>query len=211
MRTEDMDFSVERVLDVGFHRSIPDDLLSIESTLKPSKQTNPSAPPFDLIASDGFKVEFLTTKESAADNAAVHIERFSLYAQPLEYMDYLLDQAQSAVVLAGAGVPIMIPDPARFALHKLAVSQLRPSSFQTKALKDIEQASALLEVLLEDNPGSLILASDALNNRDDLMMQLVRKGIHQLPNEVQNALLAAVPFPEVTWDTSSGRLSPHRA
>ena len=207
MRTEDMDFSVERVLDVGFHRSIPDDLQSIESTLKPPKQINPATQPFDLIAADGFKVEFLTTKVSPTDRAAVHIERFSLYAQPLDYMDYLLDQAQSAVVLYGAGIPIMVPDPARFALHKLAISQLRPPSFQTKALKDIEQASSLLEILLEDNPGSLILASDALGSRDDLMMQLVKKGINQLSNEVQNAFLEAVSFPDVTWDATLGRPS----
>lgn len=107
---------------------------------------------------------------------------------PLPYMDYLLNQTQDAVVLNGAGIPVKVPDPARFALHKLAVSQLRPVGEKTKSDKDIRQAEQLLEVLLADNPGSAMLAADAANEREDLLGNLILKGASRLPPEMRESL-----------------------
>lgn len=42
---------------------------------------------------------------------------------------------------------IKLPDPARFALHKLVVAQERTASFHTKVEKDIAQASEVVEAL----------------------------------------------------------------
>lgn len=204
MRTEDMDFSVERTFEVGLNRSLLDDLLAVDSTFRTPRAVNPRAAPFDLISSDGFKIEFLTTKESIMETGAVYVDRFSLYAQPLDYMDYLLENAQPAVVLSGAGIPVRVPDPARFALHKLAISQLRPSALQTKILKDIDQAESIIEVLLEDNPGALILAADALGARDDLLAGFVKKGVDRLPTELRSAFYEVVTLPDVTWNTDIG-------
>jgi len=206
MRTEDMDFSVERTLEIGFHRAILEDLTGVDSTFRRPADINPSAPPFDVISSDGFKVEFLTTKESAADKGSVYIDRFSLHALPLDYMDYLLDQAQPAVVASGAGVLVQVPDPARYALHKLAISQLRPAANQTKAIKDVEQAGAILDVLLEDNPGLVMLAADALKTRSDLMANLVTKGVKRLPLETQSLFSDLIHLPVVEWDTQTGQV-----
>lgn len=192
-RTEDMDFSVDRRIEVGIRRNLAEALVQVDSTLKIPRQINPALKPFEMIASDGFKIEFLTTKATESEKAPVLIERFSIHAQPLDYMDFLIESNQPAMMLYGAGIPVVIPDPARFALHKLAVSQLRPISMKTKSDKDLKQASAILEVLLEDNPGLLILASDAVNSRQDLMVNLVRKGMALLPGEFRNALDEMLP------------------
>jgi hypothetical protein len=50
------------------------------------------------------------------------------------------------------------PAPARFALHKLMISQRRTAHLQTKKLKDTSQAEQLLRVLITDRPGDLLLA-----------------------------------------------------
>jgi hypothetical protein len=205
-RTTDMDFSVERKVEVGISRPMLAEIIGADPSFSSLRQINPSVPPFDLVAQDGFKVEFLTTKEGAHDKTPVFIDRFSLHAQPLEFMDYLIEQPQPAVVLSGAGILVMVPDPARFALHKLAVSQLRPSAFQAKITKDIAQAKSVIEILLEDNPGALLLASDALKQRNDFLPTNVNKGIKRLPENTRIALGKVVDIPDSEWGTKNGSI-----
>ena len=204
-RTSDMDFSVERTLEIGISRSIPDEIRRVDADFKTTLSFSPSLPSFDLVAPDGFKIEFLTTRNSVSDRTPIMIERFMLYAQPLEFMDYLIEDTQHAVLLAGAGIPVVVPSPARFALHKLAVSQLRPVSFQAKIAKDIAQASSIIEILLEDNPGQLLLAVDALKHRDDFLANFIKKGIERLPEAVKSSLADTLVIPDIKWDTKIGK------
>ena len=196
-RTSDTDFSVERSMEIGINRSILDDIKRVDPSFESTHQFSPSMPPFDLVAPDGFKVEFLTTRENASERAPIVIERFNLYAQPLEYMDYLIENTQRAVLLSGSGVPVIVPSPCRFALHKLALTQLRPISFQAKIAKDIAQASSIIEILLEDNPGELLIAVDALKNREDLLALHIKKGAERLPEEVRASFNETVTIPDI--------------
>jgi hypothetical protein len=203
-RTEDMDFSLARGVSIGIGRNLQKDLLQVDSTLKIPRQINPAIKPFELIASDGFKVEFLTTQDAVAEKAPVLIEHFAVHALPLAYMDYLIEHPQPAVLLNGAGIFVRVPDPARFALHKLAISQLRPSGHKSKADKDLRQAEAILQVLLEDNPGLVLLAANALRERADLMVNLARKGMARLPGEIREALEGWLP--EKAWNAETGQV-----
>lgn len=202
-RTEDMDFSVERDIQIGVSRNIGDDLRRIEPSLKPPKPLLPTAKSFEMIASDGFKIEFLTTKKTPADKRPVLIEPLAIYAQPLDYMDYLIENSQPAVILYGAGIPVRVPDPARFSLHKLAISQLRPAGAKAKADKDIRQAEAILNILLEDNPGLIMLAADEINERTDILANFVRSGAALLPESMKKEIEAMVARKD--WDTSAGK------
>jgi hypothetical protein len=194
-RTEDMDFSVTREMNIGFVRNLKQDLVEAEPSLVTPPQINPRIVPFEMRAPDGFKIEFLTTRPSTGfrtgtgvhDKSPVLIERLGVHAQPLEYMDYLLDQTQAVVILNGAGILVAIPQPARYAAHKLAVSQLRETGSQPKIKKDINQACALMRVLMEDNPGALDAAFEAVIERDDHMGVFVRKGYTLLPEDVKAA------------------------
>lgn len=185
-RTEDMDFSLERELEIGLVRNLKEDISGVEPALETPQQINPWLPPFDMRAPDGFKIEFLTTKRDVHDKAPILIERFGVHAQPLDYMDYLFDGAQTAVVLNGAGIPVKVPEPARFALHKLAISQLRPAGHQGKISKDLAQAQSLIEALAEDNPGALLLAFEAASARNDGMAEWLKKGAQRLPGSTNN-------------------------
>lgn len=201
-RTEDIDFSLERTIDVAFNRNMREVLLETEPELRIPVQINPRIIPFEMVTPDGFKVEFLTTKSFAAEDTPVNIERFNVYAQPLEFMDYLLADAQMAVVLNGAGIAVAVPNPARFAMHKLAISQLRPIGMQAKIHKDIAQASALLNILSQDNPGALIQAMDAVFKRNDAFPHFVCNGISRLDRALREMLIDAYgrDIPVVTLD-----------
>lgn len=81
-----------------------------------------------------------------------------------------------------------MPTPARYALHKLVVAQRRPATQQTKALKDIDQAVQLVEVLLEFRPGDLTLAWEAALLQPQKFQTEIGRGLKRLPGEVRARL-----------------------
>lgn len=88
-------------------------------------------------------------------------------AQLLRFLDYLLYREVSAVALHGPGIPINIPAPERYALHKLIVAQMRietPAS-QAKRSKDLQQADSLIRILASDRPDDLEEAWRELRER----------------------------------------------
>ncbi len=89
---------------------------------------------------------------------------FRLSAQPLRHLDYLLEHVTQSVILGSQPVLVNLPDPGRFAIHKLWLSTRRPTAFRTKATKDILLAGQLIEVLLEDRLNDLEDAYLALPN-----------------------------------------------
>jgi hypothetical protein len=206
-RTEDIDFSLARTIDIAVQRDIRAALLDVDSSLKIPKQTKPGAHSFEMIFNDGFKIEFLTTRESPSDQAPVSIAQFGVHAQPLEFMDYLLGDLQDAVVLNGVGIPVRVPNPARFAVHKLCISQMRPVGTQTKINKDIAQAAFVIEVLAQDNPGSLSIAISDAVDRGDGLWYFAQSGVNRLPSDVVSMLMesAGGTLPQVSIDTGSGR------
>ena len=70
-----------------------------------------------------------------------------------------------------------MPSPARFALHKLVVSQTRSVIQQTKGGKDLHQAALLLEVLAEDRPDDLLAAAGAFAESGPAVTRKVLRGL----------------------------------
>jgi len=85
------------------------------------------------------------------------------HATGLPYFRYLVSNAARGFVLGKEHViPVTLPDPARFALHKLIVSTLRDPSRALKADKDRRQAAVLIDALTEKFPDWLTGAADEL-------------------------------------------------
>lgn len=66
-------------------------------------------------------------------------------AQVLRFLDFLIHEPIRTVVLHDAGVPVIVPAPERYAVHKLIVATARNKFYEDKAGKDIAQASSLIE------------------------------------------------------------------
>ena len=96
------------------------------------------------------KVEFLTPMRGPNEDAPAPLRALGTGATPLRFLDYLIYQDRKAAILHGAGVLVNVPDPARFAWHKLILSQRRAQP--EKVPKDLMQAQTLLEVLMTDRP-----------------------------------------------------------
>ena len=98
------------------------------------------------VAKGGLRVDFLTPNEGRETGKPQALPALQTDAQPLRFLDFLIHDPEPAVILHGAGIHVQVPAPARYAIHKLIVSQRRPDG-AAKRDKDLRQASALLEVL----------------------------------------------------------------
>ena len=103
-------------------------------------------------------VEFLTPsfqeEEGIRPLAALGVD-----AQSLHHLNYLIAEPVKAVAVYRSGVLVQIPQPERFAIHKLIVADRRRDGTDSlKAEKDRLQAAFLIKVLAEDRPDELIEA-----------------------------------------------------
>jgi hypothetical protein len=109
------------------------------------------------------KVDLLVPGTDAYETKA--LPHLRAHATGLPYFRYLVANPTRGFVLGKEhAVPVMLPDPARFALHKLIVSTLRTASFALKADKDRRQAAVLIDALMEKFPEWLTAAADELED-----------------------------------------------
>lgn len=102
-----------------------------------------------------YRVEVLTPNRGPdAEGAAMPLPALGADAQPLRFLDFLIYREVRAVALHGAGVPVNVPAPERYAVHKLIVSRVRTVD-PAKARKDLAQAGELLVALARQRPYEL--------------------------------------------------------
>ncbi|MBI3551765.1 MAG: nucleotidyltransferase domain-containing protein [Elusimicrobia bacterium] len=114
------------------------------------------------VRGEALRVDFLTP---GTEGAPVRVPSLGTAAQPLSGMDYLIENPERAAVTDAGGFLVLVPAPARMAVHKLLVAQQRPAYEQTKSAKDLSQAAELLDALAGLRPGDLRLAAAALRKK----------------------------------------------
>ena len=135
-----------------------------------------------------FLVDVLTPMRGRESRRPVRLAEFETFAQPLRYLDYLLEDIQPAVLLHAHGIMINVPTPGRFAIHKCVVSQKRAAAFATKSRKDLIQAEQVFQVLLENRPGDLSLAFDAAQATGDAFVGDFLTGLNLIGEDVRKAV-----------------------
>jgi len=111
-------------------------------------------------AERGTLVEFLTPSFDERETVRT-LKALGVKAQSLHFLNYLIKEPIRAAVLYRQGILVQIPQPERFAIHKMIVADRRrdgPDSL--KARKDRAQAAWLVEVLAEERPHDLAAARD---------------------------------------------------
>ncbi len=137
-------------------------------------------------------VQLLTPNDGPDRDEPLELPALGAYALPLRFLDYVIHQPAQAVALYRSGVLVNVPQPARYAIHKLIVATRRISSATAKARKDIEQAAALIRVLAEDRPDELEAALVEARSRGPSWREHIDKGVRRLPRNARSALLDAV-------------------
>lgn len=116
---------------------------------------DPKAPPARFRNAESFVVDLLTPQRRRTDRNPMPLSKLAAGAIPLQHLDWLIDEPVPAVALHGAGVPVVLPQPARFAVHKLILAQKRGAHEAAKSRKDLAQAAALVAALRETAPFAL--------------------------------------------------------
>ncbi|WP_208353206.1 GSU2403 family nucleotidyltransferase fold protein [Pseudaestuariivita rosea] len=100
-------------------------------------------------------VEFLTPSFDE-DEGLRPLAALGVDAQSLHHLNYLIQDPIQAAVLYRSGVLVQVPQPERFAIHKLIVAdRRRDEPDRIKAVKDRAQAAFLIRALAEDRPDEL--------------------------------------------------------
>jgi hypothetical protein len=195
LMTEDIDIAQFRAISIAVEDRTPpvlETLQAVDPTFRAVSRPFHTMP--DSYVTDGagkLKVEFLTPMRGPDEDAPVALPALGTGAQPLRFLDYLIYQERPAVVLHGAGVLVNVPDPARYAWHKLIVSQRRRQP--EKVPKDLLQAQMLLDVLMEQAPGDVADMFEELvaPGRKD-WQDLALKGLARLDARVRDAVLGRI-------------------
>ncbi|UCV24670.1 GSU2403 family nucleotidyltransferase fold protein [Ferribacterium limneticum] len=156
LKTTDMDFARPTgislaIPDSGETIRVPEVMKELDDSFFEVPRLNLKHPSTSMMSrKTKVKIDFLTTQKTLDDDTPHYFPDLSIAAEPLKFMDYLIGGQLSQGLLVGSyAIPVTLPDPARFALHKLVVAQERTASFQTKVEKDIAQASEVVEALVE--------------------------------------------------------------
>ncbi len=136
----------------------------------------------------GVRVDFLAPRMQSV-RETVLLEPLGIHARALSFLNFLIADPVPAVALYRNGVPVMIPRPERYAVHKLIVATRRRNADAAKARKDIAQAATLIRILAEDRPDLLAVSWEDAHSRGRAWQATLSAGICHLDPESRKILL----------------------
>lgn len=125
-----------------------------DPTFEAVLQIDPRQPAARFRNAQGYLVDLLAQTRKR-DERTIKLRNLGAGAEPLQHMAWLIEQPVTAVALWGAGVAVRIPQPARFAVHKLIIAQRRHATDRIKRQKDLAQADAMMNALYVTDPFGL--------------------------------------------------------
>jgi hypothetical protein len=137
-------------------------------------------------------IEILTPNRGPEREQPVELPALGVHARPLRFLDFLLADPIPAVAPYRYGVLVSVPQPARYAIHKLIVSTRRAQTAAPKARKDIEQAMALIRVMSQDQPDELARAYQEAESRGEHWRRALTRGSNRMTREVRDMLHQAL-------------------
>ena len=156
MGTGDADLAQFQSISAAVGDALPpvlDVLRSVEPSFREVPHVSGDRASTRFRAASGFLVEFLTPNTGSADYEGRPTPMPALggaAAEPLRFLDFLIHEPIRAVLLHGSGIPVLVPAPERYAVHKLIVATRRriDGDDSAKAAKDRQQAATLLSAMI---------------------------------------------------------------
>jgi hypothetical protein len=184
LRTQDLDIGTDASMSIGIPHidaDLPDVLERLEMGFLPVPPLNPKHPSTSFkVRGKSLRVDLLTPQRSRKETGPKIISRFKAAAQPLPYLDYLIEGFERGAVVNGGGILVNVPSPARFGVHKLIVAGERGAFLHTKTEKDLLQAAQVLAFLVEERPGDVRVTWDEIKRRGKGWLSRVSSGLSRL-------------------------------
>lgn len=198
LKTTDMDFArpsgiALAIPDSGESINVPASIKEFDPTFFEVPMLNNKHPSTSLMSrKTKIKIDFLTVQKTGIDFAPHYYSDLAIAADPLRYMDYLLGgKSCQGLVIGAYAIPVNLPDPARFSIHKLVIAQERSLNFETKSAKDIRQASEGIEALVEIGRESDLqrALSDLLATGSKKPLENLKKSVARMNGKAKAVLL----------------------
>ena len=196
LQTEDVDIAQFQNVSVAVEELIPpvlDLLKSVDETFRPVPHMHEKTVA-SYVAKGGLRVDFLTPNEGGDTDIPQPLRAFQTDAEPLRFLDFLIHEPESAVLLHNAGIYVLVPSPQRFAVHKLIVSRRRRQG-AAKQDKDVKQSAALLEVLNDKRPYELKSAWEEAYRRGSTWQNLLSEGLGSISAPTRDKVLRTIELP----------------
>ncbi len=220
LQTGDVDIAQFQNLSVAVEDSTQpmiEVLRKADPTFRPVPDVSDGRREVSYVAKGGLRVDFLTPNQGQDTERPQRLPALQTDAQPLSFLDYLIHEPEQAVILYGAGVYVHVPAPERYAIHKLIISRRRHLAGAAKKGKDIEQAEALLAVLVEKRPHELKLAWHEAYERGQTWRKLLTEAMIELAPRIRDEALKTVGAPrrllpgvDLTFNNPPLRYDSHR-
>ena len=186
LRTHDLDIAAEPSMSIGIPyvaADVPGVLERLEMGFIPVPALNPKHPSTSFkVRGKSLRVDFLTPKRYSKRDAPLVISKLRTAAQPVPYLDYLMEGFERGAVVNGGGFLVNVPSPARYAFHKLIVSIEREATFHTKVEKDLLQAAQVFSVLVDERAGDVLVAWNEIKRRGKGWVSRVSSGLSRMKN-----------------------------
>lgn len=201
MVTADADFAQFHSISVAVEDEMPpvlETLRQVDSTFREIPHQADGRLAAQFASRSGYKVEFLTPNMGSEDYGGRPTPMPALggaAAQPLRFLDFLIYQPIRAVLLHGAGVPVNVPSPERFAIHKLIVASRRRTDDDglAKSRKDRAQAATIMEVMIEQRQSEdLADAFIEAYDRGPAWKEAIRKSMYQIEDGTRERIQTAL-------------------
>jgi hypothetical protein len=200
MTTGDIDIAQFHSVSVSVDDSIPpivDVLKAVDSKFREVPRLHEKEG-VTKFTSRELSVEFLTPNLGNDDRTGHATPLPALggaAGEPLRFMEFLLHQPVRTVVLYKGGIPVLVPHPARYAVHKLIVAARRQTG-EGKDLKDLRQAHWLALALRETGRGyELSEAFEDAMERGPRWREAIAKSLQRMTDlkmtEVEKTLAAS--------------------
>ena len=200
LQTSDVDIAQFTSISVAVDDQTPpmlEVLRSVDKTFREVPHTAGHRHTTSYIGKGGLRVDFVTPNEGPETDRPARLPALGTDTQPLRYLDFLIHEPLKAVMLHGSGVLVLVPAPERFAVHKLILALERPPAV-AKREKDIAQAQALIQALLEKRSEDLRLAWEEAYERGPQWRKMLLGGMERLSPEARDLLLRALRRPRET-------------
>lgn len=156
-KTQDIDIARGQPLSVALPQGSTFESVLNESGLRfvpvPAMPSRRPSTSFKMPGAELLAVDLLAPGNETG--AIVPVKELGAHAQAIALLDYLTAEPVRGIVLSpNQVIPVHIPAPERFVVHKLLSSQSRRAD-RGKAGKDLAQAAVLAAALEDETPGSI--------------------------------------------------------
>ncbi|SOH93898.1 hypothetical protein SAMN06273572_102577 [Monaibacterium marinum] len=182
--TDDIDIASFERLSLALGDRADPDLQQVFAELKfdPQPSLQPGAVWRWRQSTRGTLVEFLTPSFEA-DEGVRPLPALGVSAQALHFLNYLIAEPVRVPVAYRDGAQVQVPQPARFAIHKLIVAHRRfGGEAPFKARKDRAQARFLIKVLVQEDPDALYDALDEAREKGPAWRGAIAASLRRIPD-----------------------------